>query len=307
MTVGALRIDRIGAELRTTRIGRHIDYLESTSSTNDDAWRHIEADDADGLVIFAEYQSAGRGRSGRRWHSPRGASLLCSVLLIDGRAELTGGELGLVAAVATRDAIVACTEAAPVIKWPNDLLVSGRKLGGILVESRLRRDGVRAYVVGIGINCLQQRGHLVSTLSAQATSLELESAYPVDRTALAISLLTELDRWLGEPRTWDDACLRHEWLARAEPMGKHVYLQHAGQVFSGLMIDLDPSTALVVQLDEGGVRAFDAGTTTMITTEVESERRSTGRQVRSPADHDGAGGPEHAAAEAQTRRDQAIR
>lgn len=303
MTAGALRIDRIGAELRTRRIGRRIDYLESTSSTNDDAWRHIEANGADGLVILAEYQSAGRGRSGRTWHSPRGASLLCSVLLIDGRAELTGNVLGLVAAVATRDAIVACTDTVPVIKWPNDLLVSGRKLGGILVESRLRHDGVRAYVVGIGINCLQQRGHLISTLSGSATSLELESAYPVDRTALAISLLTEFDRWLGEPRTWDDSCLRREWLARAEPMGKHVYLQHAGRVFSGLVIDLDPSTALVVQLDEGGVRAFDAGTTTIVTTEVEGERHSTGGQVCSPANHDGAGGPEHATADGQTRRD----
>ncbi len=307
MTVGALRIDRIGAELRTKRIGRHIEYLESTSSTNDDAWRYVEADDADGLVIFAEYQSAGRGRSGRTWHSPRGASLLCSALLIDERAELTGGELGLVAAVATRDAIVACTDVVPVIKWPNDLLVSGRKLGGILTESRLRHDGIRAYVVGIGINCLQQHGHLVSALGDSATSLELESAYPVDRTALATSLLTELDRWLGEPRTWDDAYLRREWLARAEPMGRHVCLQHAGQVFSGLMIDLDPSTALVVQLDEGGIRAFDAGTTMIITTEVKSERYSTGGQVRSPANHNGAGGPEHVTTDSRTRRDQAIR
>ena len=307
MTVGALQIDRIEAEFRRKRIGRHIEYLESTNSTNDDAWMYVEADDADGLVIFAEYQSAGRGRSGRTWHSPRGAGLLCSVLLIDERAELTGGELGLVAAVATRDAIVACTDVVPVIKWPNDLLVLGRKLGGILTESRLRYDGVRAYVVGIGINCLQQRGHLVSTLGDSATSLELESAYPVDRTALAISLLTELDRWLGEPRTWDDACLRREWLARAEPMGRHVCLQHSGQVFSGLMIDLDPSSALVVQLDEGGIRAFDAGTTTIMTTDAEGERHSTGGQVGSPANHNGAGGPEHVTTDAQTRRTQAIR
>lgn len=86
----------------------------------------------------------------------------------------------------------------------------------------------------------------------------------MDRTALAVSLLRELDRWLARPRTWSDAGLRQAWLARAGPMGHRVCLQHGGKVFSGSMVDLDPSAALVVQLDEGGVRAFDAANTTIV-------------------------------------------
>ncbi len=196
MNAGVLQIDRIRAALRTARIGRRIDYLTSTTSTNDEAWQRIDAEDADGLVVFAEHQSAGRGRFGRRWHSPRGASLLCSIALIDARSEFTGGRLCLLTAVAARDAIGACTDVTVTIKWPNDLLLSGRKVGGILIESRRLNNGLQAYVVGIGINCLQQRGHLGSVLGESATSLELESARPVDRTTLAASLLTELDQRL---------------------------------------------------------------------------------------------------------------
>lgn len=267
MNAGALQIDRLRTELSRiagARIGRRIEYLASTTSTNDEAWLRIDSEDADGLVVLAEHQSGGRGRFGRTWHSPRGASLLCSVALVDSSGELAGGSLCLLTAVAACDAVTACTDVALTIRWPNDLLISGRKLGGILIESRRRRDGQQAYVVGIGINCLQHRGHLAPSLGESATSLELESAQAIDRTALAVALLRELDRRLGEPHELGAEHLRREWLARAEPMGRRVSLQHAGRLFSGTMIDVDPGALLVVRLDEGGIRPFDAATTTIV-------------------------------------------
>ena len=271
MNVGTLQIDRVRVELRTKRIGRCIEYLATATSTNDEAWRHIDSGDTDGLVVFAEYQSAGRGRFGRTWHSPRGASLLCSVAVVNGGAReedsdghVKGSDLVLLAGVAACDAVKSATDLVPALRWPNDLMLSGRKLGGILIESRTVQDGRLAHVLGIGINCLQQAGHFDATLREAATSLEIESAGPVDRTALAVMLLTELDRWLAEPRSWDTAELRTEWLHRAEPMGQRVCLQHDGCTVTGTIIDLDPSAALVVRLDEGGVRVFDAATTTVV-------------------------------------------
>ncbi len=271
MNAGALQIDRIRAELRTRRIGRCIEYVDSTTSTNDEAWQHVEAGDADGLVVFAEHQSAGRGRFGRTWHSPRGASLLCSVAVLDtdGREEdshghVTGSDLVLLAGVAACDAVEAATALVPVLRWPNDLIMSGRKLGGILIESRTPAGRRLAHVLGIGINCLQQTGHFDATLRETATSLEMESTQPVDRTALAVMLLTELDRWLAEPRSWETAELRSQWLHHAGPMGQRVCLQHAGCTVIGTIVDLDPSAALVVRLDEGGIRLFDAATTTLV-------------------------------------------
>ncbi len=264
MWSATIDIDRIRRELRTERIGRYIEHLTSTSSTNDEAWHRIDAACADGMVILTEHQTAGRGRLGRTWHSPHGASLLCSVGVVDRAGLLSGGDLGLLTAVAACDAITSCTEVIPSIRWPNDLLVSGRKIGGILIEARARRDGVQAYVIGVGINCLQQRGHFSSELAETATSLDLESRQAIDRTALAASLLTELDRWLAEPHRWDYADLHDAWRSRCESTGEHVRLLCAGKVYSGTVIDVDPRAALVVQLDEGGLRKFDAADTTIM-------------------------------------------
>ncbi len=263
MNGALLDIKRLQDGPRTRRIGRRIEYFPSTTSTNDEAWRLIDKGADDGLVVLAEYQSAGRGRLGRTWESPRGASLLASVVLISRHDELTGGDLGLIAAVAVVDAVTSTTDVTPAIKWPNDILVEGRKLGGILIESR-RRDTAAAFVVGIGLNCLQQHGHLTGELASLATSLDLESTGPIDRTALAVALLTELDRWLAEPAAWTDGDLRRAWLARAEPMGQRIRLRHAGKVYCGSMVDLDPTAALVVRLDEGGVRVFNAAETTVV-------------------------------------------
>lgn len=271
MDHGLLQIDRIRREIRTVRIGKRIEYVETTTSTNDEAWRHVDVGEADGLVVFSEYQSAGRGRLGRQWQAPRGAGLLCSVVLTENPSDdddasrvLTGGDLVLLSAVAVCDAIGVCTDVTAKIKWPNDIRVSGRKAGGILVESRTQPGGDIAYVVGIGINCLQHEGHLASLPKTPATSLDLQSVSAVDRTALAIALLGELDRWLARPRTWSGEDLRSAWMAHAEPMGQRIRVQHAGKIVSGMMIDVDPAAALVVQVDEGGVRAFDAATTTVL-------------------------------------------
>jgi BirA family biotin operon repressor/biotin-[acetyl-CoA-carboxylase] ligase len=264
MTNGTLDPKRIEAALRTERVGRRIEHLESAPSTNDEAWRRADAPDADGLVVFAEHQTSGRGRFGRVWHSPRGASVLCSTLLLDRQGVWNGGELGLVAAVAACDALAGTAGVPPTIKWPNDLTVGGRKLGGILIESRIRHDGVRAFVLGIGINCLQHRGHLESTLGDLATSLDLESAGPVDRTAVAVALLSELDHWLARDTPLDQERLREMWLARSDATGRRVQLQNAGRTFAGSIIDIDPHAALVVRLDDGNVRAFDVATTTML-------------------------------------------
>jgi BirA family biotin operon repressor/biotin-[acetyl-CoA-carboxylase] ligase len=186
------------------------------------------------------------------------------LLLLDEGAQLTGDQLGLIAALAARDAVISCTEVRPTIKWPNDLVVGDRKLGGVLVESRSHGRGTRAYVIGMGINCLQQRPHLSPELSLQATSLEIESRLSVDRTQLAIALLNALDDWLAEPASWDSSQLRDRWLSAAQPLGKRVRVQQAGKAYEGSIIDVDPQAALLIMLDSGSIRAFNAADTTVV-------------------------------------------
>ena len=260
---GRLRIDEIRANLATRRIGRRIEFVESTTSTNDLARRFLKEPDADGLVVLTDHQSAGRGRFGRRWHSPRGASLLCSVVIRQESPDWNGGQLALLTGIAVRDAVVRVTDVMPAIKWPNDLIVGKRKLGGVLVESD-RSDGVTTFVIGIGLNCLQQDAHLPETLTDRATSLEIESHRPIDRTVVTIAVLSEMDRRLHDDALRSAERLRAEWLTRAQPLGGRVILQHGGTTFRGTMVDVDPAAALIVHLDEGGIRAFNAADTTMM-------------------------------------------
>ncbi len=263
-----LDIDRIRHAVQGRYVGCCVEYFPEVTSTNDEAWRLIagasEPSTWDGAVILAEHQTAGRGRLGRRWESPRGASLLCSIMIAEGAAHVRSGELMLLSAVAARDAVVRCTELNPQIKWPNDLVLGGRKLAGGLIESRRIAAECGASVCGVGVNCLQHRGHFDSSLGATATSLELESALPVDRTRLAVALLTEFDRRLLDMRQHGGGKVRRDWLSYSEPMGRPIRLRSAGRAYSGTTVDIDPTATLMVQLDSGVRRAFSAHDTTVI-------------------------------------------
>ena len=269
--------------LRLGRVGRQVEVHGTVDSTNRLAWRRLAEGGADGLVVLAEHQSAGRGRFGRRWECPRGAGVLMSLALQepltrrgreaarsqgDRRASpaaacqgLNGNTLALLSAAAAVDAIERATGVSAEIKWPNDLVVRGRKLGGILIESQPSSGW---FVMGIGINCLQHRRHFPAEWQSSATSLELETDQPVDRTPVVRQLLVELDRWLTDPGRWQADVLRAEWLRRALPLGGLIHLRQAGEEFVGQVLDVDPSAGLVVQLVGGGRRWFDAANTSVV-------------------------------------------
>jgi BirA family biotin operon repressor/biotin-[acetyl-CoA-carboxylase] ligase len=259
---GALDITRICQSIAPRRVGRRILYRDTVESTNDVAWGESATSDGDGVVVLAEHQTGGRGRLGRSWHDARGASLLCSVLIVDAVGGLSPARAALAPCVAAADAIEQVLGLSVTLKWPNDLLIDGRKVGGVLVESRACPAG-RAWVIGIGINCLQHRGHFDGELGAVATSLDLSGPRPVDRSALAGALLRELDGWLdgGALASTPTAAtgeheLRRRWLSRASVLGSRITLCRGGVTYVGTVLDLDPTAALVVQLDRGGIRAF---------------------------------------------------
>jgi len=252
--------EQVRANLAVERIGRHVVVLPEVGSTNDMAMQAADRPEMDGLVVFADYQTAGRGRLGRSWQSPRGASILASTLLLEPHRNDLAGRIVLAAGVAACEAIRQVTELSPSIRWPNDLYLAGRKVGGILVESRTTR-AARAYIVGIGINCLQQPAHFPAELRCSATSLEIESRHPVDRLALARQLVVQLDRWLARQ---DDEILKSAWLGWAMPMGQRVRIRQKGREYTGVMVDIDPAAGLVVQLDRGGVGMFDPTTSTLL-------------------------------------------
>jgi len=195
--------------------------------------------------------------------------VLASVLLVspEDSADTTRactGRLNMVAAVAACEAICQATDVRPAIKWPNDLRVDGKKLGGILIESRALAGNARAYVVGFGINCLQHAGHFPPELTQLATSLELATSQPVDRTTVARCLLQRLDDRLGRPDWLDDDSLHPQWLSFAEPIGRRISLRYHGADYTGCTVAVDPLGGLTVQLDNGRQQWFDPMLTSVV-------------------------------------------
>ena len=167
------------------RLGRPYRYVESTPSTQ----LLLLPEAPEGALVAAGEQSAGRGRLGRRWLAPAGTSLLCSVQLRPPVASERLPELAVVAARACAEAIAALTGLEPELKFPNDLLVGGRKLAGILAEAREGR-----VVLGIGINVNVPVGELPQEVDRPATSLLVETGRELDRAELLAELLERLER-----------------------------------------------------------------------------------------------------------------
>lgn len=251
--------DKIKANLGTNRIGREILVYNRTSSTNDIARRYAKDSNNDGLVIFAEEQTAGRGRSGNKWYNNRSACILCSILLINDK---TNPELlSLACAVAAAEAIGKPAGSRLKIKWPNDIILNGKKVAGILLEA-IPSDSKNTYIVGIGINCHQQKKDFPVELQQIATSIDIESHSVADRVRLAKRLILSLDHWL-ETANKNKKEVTDQWYELSYQLDHRITLLFNGRKFTGNCIGIDPEKGLILQLDTGGIRMFDAAHTTI--------------------------------------------
>jgi len=251
--------DAINNNLKTKRVGRKIMVYKSTSSTNDIAAEYAKNKNNDGLVIFAEEQTAGRGRAGTGWFSNPGDSILCSIVLTE--CGISGELLSLAVAVSAAEAVGKTASSNAKIKWPNDIILKGKKVAGILLESK-RRSGRNIYILGIGINCHQKRIEFPEELRKTATSIDAENRTICDRISLAKRLLTSVDRWLEIAEKNGNRVTRR-WCSMSLLLNQRVTVIYSGREFTGNCIGIDPEKGLVLQLDRGGVRMFDAAHTTI--------------------------------------------
>jgi len=246
--------DQIKANLKTKRIGKKILVYDSTSSTNDVAAKYSRNKQNDGLVIFAEEQTAGRGRAANKWLSGRADSILCSIVIT--KNKLNAELISLTCAVAVAEAIGRPGRSYAKIKWPNDIMLNGKKVAGILLESKMENGG-NTYVIGIGINCHQKKESFTDELQQIATSIDAESHSISDRNLLAKRLLVSLDHWL-EVAVNNSEKIIDRWRELSIQLGHRVALIFSGSKFTGHCIGIDPEKGLILQLDTGGIRMFDA-------------------------------------------------
>lgn len=245
----------IVSRLQDQRLGWRVRVEEKTTSTNDVAEAEANHGESEGLAVLAEEQTAGRGRAKRRWVSSRGNSLLLSVLL---RPRLPASEaflLTALAATAASAAIETATGLSCELKWPNDLVLGGRKVGGILTELNLLGEQIERAVVGIGLNVSTSFAE-VPDLADTATSLQAESGRAISRNQLAVDLMRQMSHRYDALLAGDREAVFHEWRARLSTLGRRVRVgqQAGGQlqgVVEGWAEDVDASGALVLRLDDG--------------------------------------------------------
>jgi BirA family biotin operon repressor/biotin-[acetyl-CoA-carboxylase] ligase len=211
----------------------------------------LAADGAsDRTVVVAEAQTAGRGRRGRTWHDEPGASLLASIILRPRLLPARLPMLSLAAGIAVAETLERVTGVTPRLKWPNDVLVGGRKLAGILLESRL--SALPLVVLGVGVNLTQRA--FPPTLAERATSVRLATGREIEPDALLGPLLEALDLWRARLETEGGAPILERWRALADTLGRRVSIDGV----SGVAVDVDEDGALIV-LDGDARRRVVAG------------------------------------------------
>jgi BirA family biotin operon repressor/biotin-[acetyl-CoA-carboxylase] ligase len=229
--------------------------LETVGSTNDEARRLAQSGAADGTLVCARTQTGGRGRLGRTWSSPPG-NLYASLILRPSISPRTAPELSFVAAVAVADTLAALAPAVPVaLKWPNDVLVGGRKITGILVETETAPGGAIAFaVLGIGINVTSHP----DDARYGATDLA-EEGITVTLEALREDLCRRLSAWIARWLADGFGPVRAAWLARAPNQGAVLDVRVGNTLISGRFCDLDGDGAMILETTGGERRRITAG------------------------------------------------
>lgn len=227
---------------------RHLSLLQ-TASTNTIALERFQSGDPGNLWISAKSQTEGRGRRGRDWHSPTG-NLYCSVLLVYPQKPPRLTLLPLVAALALHDAIATLApslEPSLVLKWPNDLLLNGAKISGILLEAAIRSAGEYGIVIGFGVNCAEAPPTGLYDTASLNSAVGLVD--PEHLHALLIhSLYKRLAQW-SQPK--DAGAIRNAWLARAVGVGETIVARFPDNELTGRFIALDDHGFLVLESSDG--------------------------------------------------------
>jgi BirA family biotin operon repressor/biotin-[acetyl-CoA-carboxylase] ligase len=284
-----LSAEAIAAALTTRRLGRPVLYFPRTGSTNDVAHERAAAGAAEGLLVIADEQTAGRGRLDRRWWAPPGSSLLMSLLLRPALPPDQAGQLTMCLGLAAVEAIEAVTGLRPALKWPNDLLLDERKLGGMLTDLRLEGERLQHAVLGLGVNVnvvFDEGRHLhppavaagavtpadqddsslvirpPSELANTAISLSMALGHPVDRLALLAALLACCEGWYERVLAGESP--HAAWAARLDTVGRRVTVTTATGGVAGIAVGVTPEGALLVRGDDAVEHVIWSGDVTAL-------------------------------------------
>lgn len=249
----------IQAGLGTQEIGTKIHAFPTVDSTNTVAFQLALKGAYEGEVVAVESQTAGKGRMGRQWESPPGVNIYLSIVLRPASPPSKIPLITLMTAVACAEGIEETTGVLPAIKWPNDLLIDEKKVGGILTEADMEMDRINFVIVGIGINVNMSGSTFPPSIKHTATSLREALGKQVSRIRLIQALLKQFELWYTRFKEGRGGAITKRWEELAKIRGKHVSVDFMGETVRGTALEIDADGALVVQEPGGEVKRIMAG------------------------------------------------
>jgi BirA family biotin operon repressor/biotin-[acetyl-CoA-carboxylase] ligase len=245
--------------LKTKSFGKRVHYFPSLPSTNTEAYQLALRGAREGEIVVAECQKKGRGRVGRPWFSPAFVNLYFSIILRPPISPHQASLITFVAAVATAEAIERFSGVKPSIKWPNDILVKGRKMAGLLNEIHSEVDRIHFIILGIGVNVNIEEGRFPKEIRSLATSLKRETGRTTSRKAFLQLLLEALEQWYEIFLKKGAPAILKAWRKHARIGGKQVRISSFDEVLVGRAVDVDSEGGLLIQMRNGQRKRIVAG------------------------------------------------
>lgn len=244
-------------------IGRKIFFYETVGSTNTVALELAE-DVEEGAVVISDGQEKGRGRFGRSWVSPPGVNIYLSILLRPRIEPDQATLITILSAVACTNALRKTTGLSVTVKWPNDLMASDRKLGGILTEMKIIGKKIVHSVVGAGINVNMEAGDFPDHIRTTATSVKNETGESAEREPIISEILNETDRWYRILQAGQTDAIISEWQRLSSTLGRQVLVTTGQGTYAGTAEAIDDKGMLLIRLPSGEQKRTSSGDLTFL-------------------------------------------
>lgn len=245
--------DKINLGLKTAFLGRHLHYYDTVDSTQKITYKLAYDNAAEGTVVIAEEQTAGRGRMDRKWHSPKYTGIWMSIILRPKLPIPKAPQLTLIAAVGVVQAIEEVTGLLPEIKWPNDILINGKKVTGILTEMQAEADRIHSIIIGIGINVNSKKEDFPAELEQLASSLSIESQSIVDREKLIRAIFEKLEKLYLLYLEKGFFPIKLMWESYAVSIGKGITARTLTGEIKGKAIGITEDGVLLIEDSDGHI------------------------------------------------------
>lgn len=258
-----LSATEISYELKNKLIGRQIHSFNSVKSTNIVANQLADKGAPEGTIVTAEKQTLGKGRLGRSWHSPEKVGIYLSIILRPKFSPDKAPGLSVMSALAVAEALSRYCADSVQIKWPNDVLINGRKVAGVLTELDAEKNKINHVVVGIGINVNQTKKDFPKTIGQTATSVGIESSELINRVDLLKSTLRVFEKeYRGYQKNQLSSSLKRI-RKFSSLINKDISVKSGSEVISGKAVDIDKSGSLII-LNDSGRKVISSGEVTVL-------------------------------------------